>query len=229
MHIGKPECLLPASQAFHTIEKALLAAIVVSILVMACVVLFLPPEQVAILTSETGPFEMVAPWLWFVLAAMCIRNPGCDKRYAVGLASLCVIFGARELDLHRRISGESIFKMNAYRISDAPFIEKLAGGLVAVAILLLIGWLAASALRYFFRERPWRWVWGRLAILAAGLLVLAKIFDLTPRTLAEDFDITISWTFHYLLQIHEEWFESMVPVVFGLAVIFQRRMITPRS
>jgi hypothetical protein len=155
-----------------------------------------------------------------VLAFVCIRILGYAQAYPVGLASLSVIFGARELDLHRRLTADSIFKINYYRMADAPLAEKLVAGLAATAILLLIGWLLAGALRYFVRTQAWHMVWGRLVILGSILLMLAKLFDGTPRTLYEDFDITMNSTAHLLLQIHEEWFESLVPLIFCLAVFF---------
>ena len=220
MRYGHDEHQLCTTRSIHRIEKLLLVIIFTSIPVMASAVHYLDVAQVQRLVSEDGPFEIMAAWLWFVLAFVCIRNLGYAQAYPRGLAALSVIFGARELDLHRRLTADSIFKINYYRITNAPLAEKLVAGLVATAILLLIGWLLVGALRYFVRTRAWHTVWGRLVILSSMLLVLAKMFDSAPRTLHEDFDITIGLTARLLLEIHEEWFESLAPLIFCLAVFF---------
>lgn len=220
---------LRTARSVHRIEKLLLVTIFTAIPVMMSAVRYLDVDQVQRLVSEEGPFEMMAAWLWFVLAFVCIRNLGYAQAYPVGLAALSVIFGARELDFHRQLTADSIFKINYYRITGAPLAEKLVAGLVATALLLLIGWLLAGALRYFIRTQAWHMVWGRLVILGSILLVLAKLFDSASRTLHEDFDITMSSTAHLLLEIHEEWFESLVPLIFCLAVFFWSKTNQPGS
>jgi hypothetical protein len=219
---------LPGFEPVHPIEKALLVIIVASIPVATTAVLNLDAEQVIKLSSETGPFEIIAALLWFVLATVCIHNLDYAGRYPTGLAFLAVIFGARELDFHRQLTGGSIFKLDYYRMAEAPLIEKLAAGLAALAILSLIGWLVATGVRAFLQQKAWRWVWGRLVILASSLLVCATILDRSPRALKDHFDIAVSWTGRYLFLIHEEWFESMVPMIFIVAIFFWSRLNAPQ-
>lgn len=229
MRYDHDEHQMYATRSIHPIEKLLLVILFTSIPVMASAVYYLDVGQIQKLVSEDGSFEIMAASLWFVLAFVCIRNLGYAQAYPRGLAALSVIFGARELDLHRRLTADSILKINYYRMTNAPLAEKLAAGLVATATLLLIGWLLIGALRYFVRTRAWHMVWGRLVILSSMLLVLAKMFDSAPRTLHEVFDITLGLTARLLLAIHEEWFESLAPLIFCLAVFFWAKIKQPGS
>lgn len=195
----------------EVVTVALLAALV---LWLVSIALSGDRPMVEWLTSEDGPLEWTSVIAWLVLAAMIIATGGLN-RHAVLLAAVCLVFCARELDLHKLalFGSVSFLKINFYRGHEVTLMQKLFGGLIAFSVLgTVLGGLGFNTLT-FLRRRLYRRPWGRLVVLAGVLLVLSKVFDRLPAVLADEYHRPLGWTATALAHLHEEGFETFVPLL----------------
>lgn len=200
----------PISRA-EVVTVALLAALV---LWLVSIALSGDRPMVDWLTSEDGPLEWTSVIAWLVLATVIIATAGMN-RYTVLLAAVCLLFCARELDLHKQalFGSVSFLKINFYRGHEVTLTQKLFGGLIALGVLgTVLGGLGLNTLA-FLRRRLYRRPWGRLVVLAGVLLVLSKVFDRLPAVLADEYHRPLGWTATALAHLHEEGLETFVPLL----------------
>ncbi len=168
------------------------------------------------LTSESGPIEWVSARLWFVIAALILwRGP--RGATAVALAGLSLMFGLRELDLHKVVADTSFLKRGFYRDAAIAPGDKWLGGVLALGMVGLVGWGLVLGARAYWRRRLHRTGWGRIVLGAAIVLVLSKLLDRIPNTLAVDHGIALETHVKALVSLHEEWLECYVPLVLAAA------------
>ncbi len=168
------------------------------------------------LTSETGPLEWLSARAWFLIAALLLwRGPRGATLYA--LAALCIVFGLRELDLHKVIAHTSFLKNAFYRDPSISSADKALGGALAFGTvgIVLTGLLLGT--RAYLRRRLYRSSWGRVVLGAAVLLVLSKLLDRIPATLAVDYGIALETHLKAVVSLHEEWLECYVPLLYVAA------------
>lgn len=209
---------------FSRAEAVTLALLAAASALLVAIALSGDRPLVAWLTSEQGPLEWTGAVAWLVLALVLVATGGLN-RYALTLAAVCVVFGARELDLHKLVvfGSVSFLKINFYRGDEVTLVQKLLGGVVAAGVLVTVfGGLAINALA-FLRWRLYRLPWGRLVIAAGVLLVLSKFFDRLPAVLADDYGRPLDWTTAALLYLHEEWLEAFVPLLLIACALLRRR------
>ncbi len=178
----------------------------------------LAPETAERVFAETGPFESASPWLWAllgVLIAAVFRRPSPGVLAGVALSLACA---ARELDLHKSVTGYSVLKPGFYLSSEhALHHQVIAGAIVATLVV------AALVLAWRVRVlRPWRrldaaWVWG--FAFAFFVFVATKALDRAPSILHEDFGVVLSERVRLLATALEEGLEMLVPVFFAAAVL----------
>lgn len=171
---------------------------------------------IRLLTSETGPIEWVSARAWIVIAAIVLwRGP--RGWTAVAVAALCLMFGLRELDLHKVVADTSFLKRGFYRDPAISSGDKWLGGVLAAGMVGLVAWGVVLGARAFWRRRLHRTAWGRIVLGAAAVLVLSKLLDRIPNTLAVDYGIALETHVKALVSLHEEWLECYVPLVLAAA------------
>jgi len=137
----------------------------------------LTPEQYTNLTREHGPIEMLTA-IGFALTACTAAIIAWKEKTQIWslFAAFMAFAAARELDLHKAFTSDSILKSKFYLKSDAPWFEKTGG---ALFILLLI----YCVIRLLPYTKQWvqnllKFQSNALSIfLAMGILAAAKMLD----------------------------------------------------
>jgi hypothetical protein len=171
--------------------------------------------------SEVGWIEQLSPPAWLLLGLLIPVLAGRSAR-SLALTVLCLLFALRELDLHQMVGNTSFLKLNFYR-SELLASQKLRGALLALLSLGAVGWALVLNLPAFIRGGHYTRSWGRLVLLSAALLVLAKVLDRTPATWNAYFLDPQHWSAVALANLAEEWLEFFVPLALCAALIQRRR------
>lgn len=209
-------------EPFTRFELVALLLLVLSSLVLATIAWQDDTALIRWLTSEAGPIEWVSARLWFVLAAILLLR-GRPGAVAVALAGLSLMFGLRELDLHKIVADTSFLKRGFYRDPAIAPGDKWLGGVLAFGMVAIVLWGLVAGVRAYVRQRLHGTGWGRVLLVAAVLLVVSKVLDRIPAVLAEDYGITIETHLKSLDYLLEEWLECYVPLVFVAAAWWRPR------
>lgn len=191
--------------------------IVLYALMLAAIPTFLPVADVKWIFSEAGPFEQLSVFAWLfaaVLIPLAVRPLG---REAWACSLLFVCFAAREADWHKKFSTDSILKMNYYHYTEAPLLEKLIGGLVAVAFICLALYVGFVMLRFIFLRGGWRSRTGFWLAFAVFLIVFGKVVDRAPAEL-EKHGYVFAPVVGLYTAAFEEGLEMIHPLIFAWAV-----------
>jgi hypothetical protein len=205
------------AQPFQHIEKIVVAVLLLFSALLFFIIYALDISVTHSLTSEQGFFEVMSPPLWIALAVVCVIKLG-FRKWGISTALLSLIFAAREADLHKAFTADSIFKSNYYKM-DIPFSEKFWAGLVAIACIIFLIWVLFSGFRYMYRTRAWRQAWGRLTLLTIGLLFFTKVCDRLESVLYVDYQIQLSLVQGEICNMFEEGFEMLLPILFAVALL----------
>jgi hypothetical protein len=175
----------------------------------------LPYDWVKPWLSETGPLEIGALLAWLVAAAvLAIRiRPFTSRTFA--FVVVCLLCAAREADLHKAFTQESISRLSYYRKSTAPLIEKLLAGAVALLFVALLVYALIVIARFLFRDGGLRSRSGLWLIVSAVLLVLTKALDRAAGVLAESFMLSLPVLVQHEGAALEEGLEALVPMAFA--------------
>jgi len=187
----------------------------VAVLVLGAVLL--PYPWIAPWLSETGPFEVAALAAWLAAAAVLAFRIRPFTSRTLAFAVLCVLCAAREADLHKAFTQESISRLSYYRRSTAPLAEKLMAGSVALLFTGLMLYAAIVAVRFLFREGGLRSRSGLWLIVGAALLVLTKALDRSYAVLAGNFALWLPPVLQHVTAALEEGLEAVVPLAFALS------------
>ena len=57
-----------------------------------------PLEVTRYLFSESGAFEVLSPWLWYLLALLCLLNIEIKLNTRIFMAVAAILLGMREMD-----------------------------------------------------------------------------------------------------------------------------------
>jgi hypothetical protein len=196
-------------------DRALLCGLAAYTVGLVAIPLLLPAPVAKLVTSESGPFEVGALVLWLAAAVtLAIRIRPFTAR-TLAFAGLYVIFAAREADLHKAFTAESISRLSYYRHSAAPLAEKLAAGAFALLFLLLVAhaiWVCARfLLRGGLRSRSGFWL-----AFAGVLLVATKAVDRTQAVL-DRFGTALPLDVARFVPALEEGLEAAVPLLFAVS------------
>jgi hypothetical protein len=167
--------------------------------------------------SETGPFEVVALAAWIVAAAvLSVRIRPFTSR-TLAFVVVCLLCAAREADLHKAFTQESISRLSYYRHSTAPLAEKLMAGSVALLFIGLLLYAAMVAVRFLFRDGGLRTRSGLWLIVSAVLLVLTKALDRSYAVLGGNLALWLPPLWQQITAALEEGLEGLVPLAFALS------------
>lgn len=200
-------------------EKAVLIGLLLFSFLLLFIVYALDPAITRSLIAETGLFELVSPPLWITLAALCLFKLGANNRWGWGTAALAAIFAAREADLHKAFTADSIFKHAFYRSTEISATQKFWGGLAAAASVVVLLWMLVACVRHICKTKAWRRAWGRLTLLSIALMVFTKICDRLENTIKVDYGILLSAHESALFHMHEEGIEMLLPILFAVALL----------
>ena len=177
----------------------------------------LPYDWVKPWLSETGPFETGALAAWLAAAAVVALRIRPFTSRTLAFVVVCVLCAAREADLHKAFTQESMSRLSYYRKSTAPFIEKLLAGSVALLFVGLLLYALIVAARFLFREGGLRSRSGLWLIVSAVLLVLTKALDRAAGVIAESFMLSLPPLLQHVSAAIEEGLEALVPLAFALS------------
>lgn len=174
----------------------------------------LPGAEVGRLTTESGPVERATQWLYFVMAAVFAFGArlGGSAKTRAALVVMMLAFGAREMDLHKHWTGQSVLKLSFY-LGSAPAHQKV----VALALLAAIALALVTLLRRHGVE-VWRGLRvGRpvstTVVIFVVTMVITKILDRSVNTLAEDFGVLTPPSIGVLVGALEEIMELTPPMI----------------
>lgn len=205
------------------------AAVVFTVLfALGCLLmLFLPLDELKHWTSEEGLFEQASWVVYFAVAATCLLLVRDDVRLYGTSAVVVLAMGARELDLHRRFTTDSMLKSRYYLKVQAPLIEKLLAGAVVLALTAVVLYMLVRYLPLLLRRLRERSPAAITLATSFVVLVLTKIADRLPDVMRHDFGAVVpAWLLH-LQAVYEEPLESTLPLLFLLAIVQARLARTP--
>lgn len=205
------------TQPIQPVEKIVVTALLLFSAMLFFIIYMMDIAVTHKLTSESGFFEVVSPPLWIALAVLCVVKLG-FRKWGLGTAALSLIFAAREADLHKAFTADSIFKHHFYKM-DIPFAQKFWGGLAAAICIGILLWMLVASVTYMVRTRAWRQAWGRLTILSILLVIFTKICDRLEATLNVDYNIQLTLVQGEICNMFEEGFEMLLPIVFAVALL----------
>jgi len=186
-----------------------------------------PPDRVSMLVEEGGFIERPTDWLYLLaaLAAWYLRCPDDDPHTTRAVSGLMLLFGAREMDLHKIWDGSSMLRTNFFT-GDAPLDVKLA---VLAVMLLALRWAGYLVLRHgmrmvrgFLRREPV----ATSVVVFSVVLVLSQVLDRSASVLSEHFDVHLSTSVQALLRALEELAELALPLV-AMVAMCQSRYLRP--
>lgn len=221
---SRSQPLVQPAQPFQPIEKIVVTVLVLFSIMLFAIIYMMDISVTHKLTSESGFFEVMSPPLWIALAVLCVVKLG-FRKWGLGTAALALIFAAREADLHKAFTAQSIFKHHFYKMEGVPFAQKFWGGLVAVICIGIMLWMLFSFLSYLYRTKGWRQAWGRLTILSIALVIFTKICDRLEATLNVDYHIFLSEVQGEICNMHEEGFEMLLPFMFAISLLVWCRRV----
>lgn len=198
-------------------DRGLIAALLLYLAVLAVLPLVLSTPAFERFFSEEGPIEMASTLLWIAAAGVVLARVRPLGRRAWAFALLYLVFAAREAQLHRAFTADSMFKSSYYRRVAAPFEEKLVAGLVAIAILALLVYVFWVVVRFLWTERGWRTRSGAWLLAGMALLVFSKVLDRAPAVLAEDYDLVLGPLAKRYFSAFEEGLEATLPLMLAFS------------
>lgn len=158
-----------------------------------------------------------------IIVALAVKHPHLAMRCHTAL--ILAIMAARELDMHKSFTTESMIKISYYsKPLDPVYIRVISACVVLTLLAFLLVYL--KHLKGFFMDL-WR---GRAyAVTMAAVLVIlpvSKTFDSSPRMAKKFLAIDFPEELRLWLFLSEESLEFLMPVLILLAVVqFSRTAI----
>jgi hypothetical protein len=176
--------------------------------------LTLPKPMLSWAFSETGPFEIGALILWIVAAGVLIVRIRPFTSRTLAFATIFLLFAAREADLQKAFTSESILKLAYYRHSADPLLGKIIAGVVALLFVTLAAYALFVSVRFLLREGGLKSRSGMWLAIAWTVLVFTKIVDRSKDWLMQKLGVTLPPGIELLTPALEEGFEVLVPFLF---------------
>jgi hypothetical protein len=179
--------------------------------------LMLPVDQVAALMSEHGPVESATVAFYALAALLVALFPWrrLQRRHQLMLVILLGAFGARELDLHKSLTGSSMLRFSFY-LSDAPLSHRVGSALVLIPVVISLLGLARQALPLLASVRRLEPAAVTVATFILTMLV-SKVADRSINILAEDFTVVFAAATGAAVLSLEEVMEMCLPLLACLA------------
>lgn len=187
--------------------------IVLAAVVAVAVGLAIPRWIPLHVVEEHGLVERATLWAYLaaILGLLLLRWKTAPWPDVLAACGLLLAMAAREADLHAALYGISILKLRFYR--DAP-LHQILGALVVLAPIVLSGcWLLRRHAGHWLRW-PGRWsVAATTLALLVATMVVAKMFDRAPATVAEIAGQPLPAAVRYAMLSVEEILELFLPLL----------------
>lgn len=186
----------------------------VAIVVATLAWLVLPANLLAEFVAESGPVESATAILYGIAMVAIVLATRSGSGWKTPTALLIGVTGlvARELDLHRTATNDSVLRVSYY-FGAAPLQTKLfalaAVGLFLAAVGYLVTRHAITLLRALKQAHP-------LATTVLNFFltgIVAKAFDRGVGMLVEDFGVALPLTAAVWAQSIEETLEACLPLL----------------
>ena len=201
-----------------TITHSYIALILMTLIVIFCYVMTLPPEAAYIVTMEGGFVEIASAAGYFICVAALIfwGRLKYAKRHYYFLILLCAL-GFRELDFDKAFTTEGILKSKFLFADYVPVTEKVLGGLVLLLLSICIVHMIRNHFKAFFIHL-FRLREIELAVgMGFAFIVVSKTIDGIKRKL-QFVDITITEHTADVIEYAEEILELGISFLFLIAI-----------
>lgn len=188
------------------------------VLFLAVLPSVLTDESLTGLFAEHGPFESLSVVTWLLLSLTILWRIRPFGIRAAAFATVCVFFAAREADLHKAFTADSILKTNYYRHATAPFEEKILAGLTALLLISLLLYTGFIVTRFLFWQGGWRSRAGSWLLIGTALIGTGKVLDRAPAVLLEEYGSTFLISAKLYVMTFEEGLELIHPLILAWSV-----------
>lgn len=205
----------------------LISFLLVAIYLSICVhtALNAPLEVTQYLFSELGAFEVLSPWLWYLLAALCLLNTEIKLNTQLFTAAAATLLGFREMDFHKHLFDDSFIKTNFYRSADISMMDKVLG-FILLLIIILVFLVLAKKLFHTIRNLKTSLDTAHFFIFFTIVCgALSKVLDRTTSTLREEFEIQLIPHTQVVIMAIEEGVEILLPILLIVAVLTYRKVL----
>lgn len=171
-------------------------------------------ERAARIVREWGPVEdLTVAGYGAVLLGIIAVYRGRPNRFGCHALLIVVCLLARELDLHRAFTAESVLALRYYSSPAIAPLNKAMGMLLVLGLTwLFVSFLVSGARRLLPQLRAARGHAYSFA-LAVALVPISKTLDAAPRIVAKDFGMPMSSGLRSVVKVTEEVLELAIPVV----------------
>ncbi|MCJ8511908.1 hypothetical protein [Acinetobacter lwoffii] len=184
-----------------------------------------PASVTQYLFSESGAFEVMSPWLWYLLAVLCLLNVEIKLNTRVFTAIAATLLGLREMDFHKQVFEMSFIKTNFYRSAEIPLMDKLLGFILLLGIIFVFLVLAKKLVQTIRSMKDSLNIAHFFIFLTIACGGLSKVLDRTTSTLKDEFGIQLVPHTQIMIMTIEEGVEMLLPVLLIVAVLSYRKVL----
>lgn len=184
-----------------------------------------PASVTQYLFSESGAFEVMSPWLWYLLAVLCLLNFEIKPNTRVFTAIAATLLGLREMDFHKQVFEMSFIKTNFYRSAEIPLMDKLLGFILLLGIIFVFLVLAKKLVQTIRSMKNSLNIAHFFIFLTIACGGLSKVLDRTTSTLKDEFGIQLVPHTQIMIMTIEEGIEMLLPVLLIVAVLSYRKVL----
>lgn len=184
-----------------------------------------PASVTQYLFSESGAFEVMSPWLWYLLAVLCLLNVEIKLNTRVFTAIAATLLGLREMDFHKQVFEMSFIKTNFYRSAEIPLMDKLLGFILLLGIIFVFLVLAKKLVQTIRSMKNSLNIAHFFIFLTIACGGLSKVLDRTTSTLKDEFGIQLVPHTQIMIMTIEEGVEMLLPVLLIVAVLSYRKVL----
>lgn len=177
------------------------------------------------LFSESGAFEVMSPWLWYLLAVLCLLNVEIKLNTRLYMAVAAILLGMREMDFHKRIFEISFIKTNFYRSAEIPVMDKVLGLILLLGIIFVFLVLAKKLVQTIRNIKNSLNIAHFFIFLTIACGGISKVLDRTTSTLREEFGVQLLPHTQIVIMTIEEGVEMLLPVLLIVAVLTYRKVL----
>jgi hypothetical protein len=184
-----------------------------------------PASVTQYLFSESGAFEVMSPWLWYLLAVLCLLNVEIKLNTRVFTAIAATLLGLREMDFYKQVFEMSFIKTNFYRSAEIPLMDKLLGFILLIGIIFVFLVLAKKLVQTIRSMKDSLNIAHFFIFLTIACGGLSKVLDRTTSTLKDEFGIQLVPHTQIMIMTIEEGVEMLLPVLLIVAVLSYRKVL----
>nr|WP_228284861.1 hypothetical protein [Acinetobacter sp. AR2-3] len=167
----------------------------------------------------------MSPWLWYLLAVLCLLNVEIKPNTRVFTAIAATLLGLREMDFHKQVFEMSFIKTNFYRSAEIPLMDKLLGFILLLGIIFVFLVLAKKLVQTIRSMKNSLNIAHFFIFLTIACGGLSKVLDRTTSTLKEEFGIQLVPHTQIMIMTIEEGVEMLLPVLLIVAVLSYRKVL----